>query len=71
MASSSNSAGTSLHSFDFVSGKWVIPKSVVADCEFRLLWAAYEGRNKVRFERGERGFANNIHLNIFLKLVTN
>lgn len=71
MASSSNSAGSSPQSFDFVSGKWVVSKLVTADPEFRLLWTAYEGRNKVRFERGERGSASNIHLDIFLKLVTN
>jgi hypothetical protein len=70
MTSSSNSAGTSPHSFDLVSGKWIIPKSVTADAEFRLPWAAYEGRNKVRFERGERLSASNIQLYIFLKLVT-
>jgi hypothetical protein len=53
MASSSNSASIPPHSFDLVSGKWFIPKSVTADSEYKLLWTAYEGRNKVRFEKGE------------------
>jgi hypothetical protein len=68
MASSSNSANIFPHSFDLVNGKWFIPKSVTADSEFKLLWTAYEGRNKVRFEKGECAAANNIHLDI-LKLV--
>jgi hypothetical protein len=65
-----SSTGVTHHSFDLINGRWIIPTLVASDNEFRLLWTAYEGRNKVRFQRGERGSATNIPLDLFLKLVT-
>jgi hypothetical protein len=43
MASSST---PSVHnSLDIINGRWIIPKAVTDDAEFRLLWSAYEGRD--------------------------
>jgi hypothetical protein len=67
----SSSKGSSPHSYDLVSSRWIIPKAVIADPEFQLIWTAYEGRNKVRFQRGERGSATNIPPDIFPKIVSN
>jgi hypothetical protein len=66
----SSSTGFSYQSFDVINGRWIIPASIISDSEFNLLWTAYEGRNKVRFQRRERGSRTNIHLDLFLKLVT-
>lgn len=66
----SSSTGFSHHSFDLINGKWIIPTSVSSDSEFKLLWTAYEGRDRVRFLRGERGSRTSIPLDIFLRLVT-
>lgn len=67
----SSSTGFTFQSFDLVNGRWIIPASVTSDSKFRLLWSAYEGRNKIRFQRpGERGSRTSINLDLFLKLVT-
>jgi hypothetical protein len=66
----SSSTGFTFQSFDLVNGRWIISASVTSDSEFRLLWSAYEGRNKIRFQRGKRGSRTSINLDLFLKLVT-
>jgi hypothetical protein len=43
---------------------------VTLDAELKLLWTAYEGRNKVRFWKGEKRSSTDIALDIFLRLVT-
>jgi hypothetical protein len=68
MASSSN--GFTFQDYDLINGKWIIPASVTSDTEFKLLWTAYEGRNKVRFWKGEKRSSTDIPLDIFLRLVT-
>lgn len=68
MTSSSN--GFTFNDYDLINGKWIIPPSVTSDAEFKLLWTAYEGRNKIRFWKGEKGSRTDIPLDIFLKLVT-
>jgi hypothetical protein len=62
----------SQQSFDLVNGRWIIPKSVTSDSEFKLILTAYEGRNKCRFQKGpgERRSTRDIKLDTFLKLVT-
>lgn len=67
----SGSEGLSRNSFDLLNGRWIVPKSVTSDPDFRLVWTAYEGRNRARFLRGETSSSNNIRLDTFLKLVTN
>lgn len=66
----SSSTGVSHHSFDLINGRWIISMLVTSDAEFKLLWTAYEGRNRVKFERGERRSRTDIPLDIFLRLVT-
>jgi hypothetical protein len=66
----SSSIGVTHHSFDLINGRWIIPQLVTSDREFRLLWTAYEGRNRRRFLRGERGSRTDIPTDLFLKLVT-
>jgi hypothetical protein len=66
----SSSTGVTHHSFDLINERWIIPQLVTSDREFRLFWTAYEGRNRRRFLRGERGSRTDIPTDLFLKLVT-
>jgi hypothetical protein len=67
----SSSSPSAHNSFDIINGRWIIPMSITGDAEFRLLWCAYEGRDRARFLREESSARNNTNLDIFLKLVTN
>jgi hypothetical protein len=70
MASSSTGTSKS-QGFDIINGKWIIHSAVTGDPEFRLLWTAYKGRNRVRFLREETEAKNDASLDTFLKLASN
>jgi hypothetical protein len=70
MASSSTDV-TRSQSFDMINGKWIVLSAITADPEFRLLWKAYEGRDRRRFLRGETRAKNDENLDTFLKLASN